>query len=319
MLNERSAHDTMKVVDQLYTNGNLVAGSDPHEIIGEVEVIYRSKHNGQAVFTRKIRRNDLLVTGAVFLSEKINTIRSSYSPDTIDVLHGIHSVDDTFTIDNSGMMVNMNDVSTLPFERVCGIMVGRGGCGESYNQIHRVYRTDIEVPGIVPFRTISESDGETDLDEEERMSYFLRTKEELNGKICICYYGKRFSASREINVVWDDGNPVDYISNVPGNDRGKLVRTFTKYTAFVGPKDIREYCRIVEGTTIHSLVNSVGLITGFPLKDGTHEIMSPGSEKTYSGPYEFGYVRGLTTLNTEDYPLKDKESSMEIIYRLYFV
>ena len=65
MLNTRSAHETMKVKDQLFYNGNLVAGGDPHEIIGEVEVIYHSKHNGKAVFTRKLSRNDLLVTGYI--------------------------------------------------------------------------------------------------------------------------------------------------------------------------------------------------------------------------------------------------------------
>ena len=141
MLNSGSAHDVMKVKDQLYINNNLVAGGDPHEIIGEVEVIYRSKHNGKAVFTRKIRRNDLLVTGAVFLSEKINNVRSSYTPDPLDVSRGIHSYENDFKInaaDTTLFNCKLRDTYTIPFERVCGIMVGRGGCGESYNQVHRI-------------------------------------------------------------------------------------------------------------------------------------------------------------------------------------
>lgn len=317
MRSSNYAHDNLRVVDQLYANGQLVAGGDPHEIVGEVEIIYRSKHNGKAVFTKTIRRNDLLVTGAVFLSEKVNQIRSSYLPTPLDVKHGTHSMDDRFGLGDTSYL--MNALGTIPYERICGIMVGREGSGETYNQVHRVYRTDTEVPGVVPFRTICLSDGEEDLEGDERKLYMLRTLQTINGKECICYYGKRFLVDREINVQWEDGTVVDINSLVPGNDRGKLVKTFTKYTTVISAKDIREYCRIAEGSTIKSLVNSLGLITGFPVNPEDNTILTPSSEVLYEDPYEFGFVRGMTTLNTEDYPFKDKESTMDVTYRLYFI
>ena len=323
------AHQNAKVGEELYFNQDLVASSgftgDPHEIIGEVEIVYRSKRNGKAVFTRNLRRNDLLVTGAVFLSEKVNQIRSNYLPTPLDVKHAVlcpdgvnrHDLNTRFTL--NGSSYTMTSVGMVPYERVCGIMVGRGGCGETQNQIHRVYRTDIEVPGIIPFRAICLTDGQEDLAGDERKLYFMRTEETINDKKYICYYGKRFLVDREINVQWEDGTVVNTSTNIPGNDRGKLVKTFTKYTTSISSKDIREYCKAVEGSTIHSIVNSLGLLTGFPINPGTNEVFTPQSEEGYEGAYEFAMVRGKTTLNTENYPFKDKDSTMDITYRLYFV
>lgn len=315
--NHSSAHDNVRILDSMDFNGARVAGGDPHEIIGEVSIVYRSKHNGKAVFTKTIRRNDLLVTGAVFITEKINAMRSSYIPTPLDVKHGIHAMDDQFDLE--GSTLHMIDAGTLPYERICGIMVGREGCGETNNQVHRVYRTDTEVPGVVPFRTINLSDGQEDLTGDERKLYILRHEETINGKDCICYYGKRFIVDREINVQWEDGTVVDASTLVRGSDRGKLVRTFTKFTTMLSSKDIREYCKISEGSTVRSVVNSVGLITGFPVDPSNNSILTPAQEALYTEPYEFGFVRGMTTLNTEDYPLKDKESTMKITYRLFVV
>ena len=311
-------HQNAKVDEELYLNGELAATSGyTHEVIGEVEILYKSKHGGKTVFTRTINRNDLLVTGAVFLSEKVNQIRSSYYPTPLDVAHDVHTADTRFSFDSSSYL--MKDVGVIPYERICGIMIGRGGCGETYNQVHRVYRTDTEVPEIVPFRTICLSDGEEDLTGDERKLYFMRSLQTINGKDCVCYYGKRFQADREINVQWEDGTVVNVNALVPGNDRGKLVKTFTKFTTSISVKDVREYCRLAEGSTVRSLVNSIGLMSGFPVNPDDNSIITPVTEALYENPYEFANIRGMTTLNTDDYPFKDRESTMDITYRLYFV
>ena len=301
-------HDSLRTIDQLAVNGVQVAGGDPHEIIGEVEVIYRSKRGNRTVFTKTLRRNDLLVTGAVFLSEKASNVRSSYVPGPLDLSLPDYPTLHTHTSDQ----ITPSDPTTIPDERICGIMVGRNGCGETYNQVHRVYRTDRAVPGMVPFRTVPIGE---DLAGEDRKKYFLRVVDDNY----VYYYGKRFSESREINVNWEDGSIVDASTLVPGNDRGKLVKTFTKFTVSIEAEDIREYCRIKEGTTIRSLVNSVGLLTGYPMKAEDQEEEPSDMSPDANDVLEFGNVRSMTTLNTEDYPLKDAESTMDITYRLYYV
>ena len=294
-LTHRYAHESARIGEELYINGGLVALHDPNEVVGEVEILYRSKRNGKAVFTKTINRNDLLVTGAVYLSEKVNNTRSTYKTTPLDVSYGVHGAED---VDYTA--------ESIPFERICGIMVGREGCGDTYNTVHRVVRTDLRVPGMIPFRVIDTSRRD-DLTGEERNLYFMRVVE---GDL-VKYYGKRFTAEREINVVYEDGTAVDVATLVEGNDRGKLIKTYTKFTTTVSPDDIREYCKITEGNTIRSLVNSIGLLTGYPV-DPSDKADNPDAQ-------EFALVRGLTTLNTEDYPLKDSESSMDITYRFYFV
>lgn len=288
-------HTNVCIGDEAYINGVLAAAHRNTEVIGEVEVIYRSKKNGKAVFTKTISQNDLLVTGAVYLSEKVNNVRAAYRTVPLDVSLGVHNVDE----------VDMTD-ATIPFEKICGLMVGRGGCGDTYNSVHRVVRTDLAVPGAVPFRCIDTSH-RSDLSGDERNQYFLRVED---GNL-VYYYGKKFNAEREINVVYEDGTAVDPTTLIPGNDRGKLIKTYTKFTTVITADDIREYCKVAEGNTLHSLVNSIGLITGYPVAP-SDKVDNPDAE-------EFAMVRGLTTLNTEDYPLKDSESTMDITYRFYFV
>ena len=97
--------DKLKVSDTVYDGtGNVLAQADPHEIIGEVEIIYKSRHNGKRVFTRKLGKNDLLLTGAVFLSEKVNGIRSTFKTTPIDLELGVHAIEQ---IDTSATTVPM--------------------------------------------------------------------------------------------------------------------------------------------------------------------------------------------------------------------
>ena len=284
--------ENMKIGETLHDgSGRLLAASGlGHEIIGEVEVLYKSKRDGHSIFTRSIGKNDLLLTGAVFLTEKVNNVRSTFQTTPIDQLIGVHSASQ---IDFSA--------ASIPNEKICGIMVGVGGSGDTYNTVHPVHRTDLTVPGYTPFRVVPVDE---DLSPELRRQYILRV---VQGDY-VYYYGKRFEANRDINVLYEDGTEVPTNVHAIGDSNGKYIKTFTKFTTTIDESEIREAFKIKDGSTRRSRVNSIGLITGYPGKAED------------SGRYEeYFNVRTLTTLNMENRELKDSESTLSIIYRLYFV
>lgn len=291
MIQNRGDHAA--VSDELLCNGRVLAHGDPHEIIGEVEIIYSSKRNGKRIFTRKLDRNDLLVTGAVFLSEKVNNVRSTFKTTPVDLQLGVHRIEDIDTSTN-----------TVPLEKICGIMVGNGGANDTYNTVHKVHRTDYTVPGVLPFRVVPLSH---DLQGDARNRYILRV---VKGSYAY-YYGKKFTVEREINVQYEDGTTVPTNVNLVGDTKGQYIKTFTKFTATLDETDIREGFKLSEGSTMRSLVNSVGLITGYPG-------LAADSADKGSNIEEFFNVRTMTTLNTENSELKDSESTITYIYRLYF-
>lgn len=290
----KTGGDHMHVYEELQDqHGNLLAKGEKHEIIGEVEVIYKSRRNGKVVFTRTIDTNDLLVTGAVFLSEKVNNIRSSFLTTPIDYSLGVHKIEE---IDRSS--------ATVAKEHIVGFCVGDGGCGDTYNTVHKVHRTDLTVPGMVPFRVVPLSN---DLQEATRRRYFLRV---VKGDF-IYYYGKKFTIDREINVQYEDGTIVPVDVNLIGDSNKKYIKTFTKFTGTVDEFDIREYHKVKYGSTIRSLVNSVGLITGYTGKAADAVEKGISLDEIYNG-------RMMTTLNTENSELKDSEATITYIYKLFF-
>lgn len=281
------------ITDSLHDgHGRLLAVGEhyDHNVIGEVEVVWRSRRTGEVLFTQKkhMGRNDLLVTGAVFLAEKVNNIRSTFLTTPIDVSLGVHTIDQ---IDRSK--------ATIPYEVICGLMVGNGGCGDTYNTVHKVHRTDLTVPSPVPLRVVKTSN---DLSPTVRKKYLLRV---VRGDYAY-YYGKRFTVEPEINVMYEDGTTVPVNVNVLGDVKGQYIKTFTKYSAVIDETEVREGFKLTQGNTLRSLVNTVGLITGYLGKD------SSGNEEIYN-------CRTMTTLNTENDELKDSEATVTYIYRQYFV
>ena len=278
--------EKVKIREELNINGKQYNGNTA-DIIGEVEVIYQSRYNGKTMFTRNLYKNDLLVTGALFMSEKNNNMRSKYTTTPIDVELGVHNVED---VDNSN--------ATISDELICGMMIGNGGAGDTYNAVYKVNRAAHSVPGMIPFRVVKvEADG-TDLSETERDKYFLRI---VKGDYAY-YYGKKFDIDHEINVLYEDGTIVPLDANTAVTN--KFIRVFTKYIVTITQTDVREYFKITQGSTLKSLVNSLGLMTGYPKEDD-------------NGHEEFYNVRGLTTFNMENHELKDSESTITIIYRLF--
>ena len=282
--------DAMRATDALYEVDEggkrlLAKAAADKNIIGEVEILYESKHSGKAMFTRSIRNNELLVTGSVFVSEKINGFRSKFLTTPIDVELGVHAADQ---VDTSSAQVQ-NEI-------VCGLMVGNGGAGDTYNTVNKVRRANRMVPGVIPFRVVPLT---ADLTGTERAQYILRRE---RGDYAY-YYGKRFDADPTITVAYEDGTIVP--TTVGDNASStKFIRIYTTYRITVGKNDIREYFKITQGSTMRSLINSAGLITGY-------------QGATAAGNVEFYNVRGMTTLNMENYELKDSESTITYIYRLF--
>lgn len=277
-------NDQVHVSEDLSINGAHLT-SEPSDVIGDVQVIYQSRKNGKVVFTRTLRdHNDLLVTGAVFLSEKANDMRSSFRTVPLDLELGVHT--------NAEIEVTQK---TISMEKIAGIMVGNGGAGDTYNTVFKVNRAARSVPGPVPFRVVPVTQ---DLEASDRAKYFLRV---VKGDYAY-YYGKKFDIEREINVMFEDGTtvPVD----VDAMPNSKFIKVFTKYRAVLDERDIREYFKINQGSTLRSLINSVGLVTGY-------------AGKTADSHEEFYNVRGMTTMNMENQELKDSESTITFIYRLF--
>lgn len=275
--------DGVRVADLVGVNG-VWYGAEPAYINGEVEIIYRSSDGKRPIFTRTKHHNDLLVTGSVFFSEKVNNMRSTFATMPLDVSLGVHAI---------GQIIR--DHSTIPFEQICGIMVGTGGAGDTYNTVYPVDRTALSVPGPVPFRVVPILD---DLSPTDREKYFMRV---VKGDHA-WYYGKKWDIEREIVVEFEDGTtvPVD-INTIPTK---KFVKIYAIYRVTIDQRDIREMFKLTQGSTIRSLINSVGLIAGYP---GTNE----------DGSDDYFNVRGITAVNFENKELKDSASTVTIIYKQF--
>lgn len=278
--------EVMQIKEEVWGNGKKLFESTGSKIIGEVEVIAYSKKDGKPLFTRTMIHNDLLVSGAVYFSEKANNMRSSFQTVPLDLELGVHTRDQIQTT-----------AETIQKERICGIMVGNGGTSDVYNTVHKVNRAARCVPGMIPFRVVPL---DNDLRADARSRYILRA---VKGNYAY-YYGKRFDIEREINVEFEDGTvvPLD-VDTMPTK---KFIKVFSKYRATVDQFDIREYSKLTYGSTLRSLINSIGLITGYP-------------GVTEDGADEFFNVRGITTANMENQDLKDSESTIAFTYKVYVV
>lgn len=278
--------DKARIYDTVMCNGiDINARNHAHPIIGEVEVIKGSDVDGKTLFTKTIHQNDLLVNGAVYISEKINNMRSTFKPSPLDVEVGTHTIEQV-TRDNT----------TIGNETVCGLIIGTGGTSDTYNTVRAVKRGARMVPGMVPYRVVPLAE---DINGTVRSQYFMRV---IRGDY-VYYYGKSFEIDKEINVQFDDGTPVPM--DVENSETNKFIKTFTKYKVTVDQADVREYFKLTEGSTKKSRVNSVGLVAGYPV--------------LVNGNTEYFNVRCLTTLNMENQELKDSESTITFIYRLYIL
>lgn len=276
--------DKVSVTDLAEVNG-ITYGGHGANILGKVEVLYNSTRDGHPIFTRTEYDNDLLVTGSVFFSEKVNNLRSTFLTYPLDVELGCHTI---------GQVIR--DHSTIPHERICGIMIGNGGAGDTYNTVYKVSRTARSVPSPIPFRVVPVID---DLSDTDRASYFLRV---VKGDYAY-YYGKTWDIEREIVVEFEDGTtvPVD-VDTIPTS---KFVKIYAVYRVTIDQRDVREYFKLEQGSTLRSLVNSIGLVAGYP-----------GTSPT-DGTQEFFNVRGITAVNMENKELKDSASTVTIIYKQF--
>lgn len=285
----RIANEGLLVSEELYDGHMRLLGKSAWDktVVGEIEVIYQTKNGEKTVFTRTIHHNDLLTTGSVYFLEKANGFRSLFVTTPIDVEQGVHAAGE---VDQSS--------DSIPNEIICGAMIGNEGAGDTYNTVRPVVRGNRTVPGPIPFRVVPVA---ADLTGTERSQYFLRR---VLGEY-VYYYGKRFDSDPIITVAYEDGTPVP--TNVGDLiDNNRYIRVYTTYRFTAGRNDVREYFKITQGSTLRSLVNSVGLVTGYP-----------GVSADGTGSAEYFNVRGLTAMNMENQDLKDSESMISFIYRLF--
>lgn len=317
MMNSTGKFDQFaQVNEEVDVNGKRMASYGP-EVIGEVEVVYHSKRDGKVIFTKTLGHNDLLVGGATFFSEKVNNIRSSFRTQAIDEEFGIHTREYMDEIeDPEASAITTRWLANIRNEKICGITIGNGGCGDTYNQVYKVNRSARKVPGMIPFRVakvIVDDFPETEdpyagnaiegintalFTTDMRKRYFLC---KVDGKY-IYYYGKTWDLPPEIYVLYEDGTTVPLNADELVTD--KFVRVFTKYSITIDQSDVREWFKLNDKSTLRSLINSIGLVSGWPVDDPW-------------GYPEYCNVRQVTTFNMENHELKDSESTIEITYRLF--
>lgn len=279
--------DSAAITDELYLGNSLLAKSaHKSEIIGEVEILTQTRH-GKARFTKTIKRkNELLLGGANFFSEKVNNMRSTFHPLPIDVELGIHGNDDLeLTVD------------TLKEKYICGMTIGIDGCVNTYNTVKPVLTHSRVVPGMIPFRKMKLEE-EVLIDEDTRAKYFMRVVDNAG---YVSYYGKRFDSTPTIYSQFEDGTEVP--STISTIADPKAIKHYTKYLLTVEGKDVREYFKILDRSTVNSKISSAGLVAGYP-GVGADEL-----EEMFD-------VTQLTTLNFESQALKDSESMITFIYRM---
>ena len=313
--------EQLKFLEELEANGKLYH-SDGSDVIGEVEVIYHSKRDGKAIFTKTLHKNELLVTGAVFFTEKANNKRSNYRLQALDEELGIHTSAYMDEIVDSSVTPGITRwQAELKNELICGITIGNGGCGDTYNTVYKVNRAARKVPGMIPFRVGKIASGipsTTDpfsveggvigingheIDATTRDKYFMCQEKTEGNSRYVYLYGKHWDTDPVIYVLYEDGTIVPLNADTLVSD--KFIRVFTKYSVVIDQYDIREWFKKNEGSTLKSLINSIGLVTGWPVTD------------KYNAHPEYCNVRQTTTFNMENHELKDSESTIEITYRLF--
>lgn len=283
MTNKQSLIETTRLGEEVFANNQLVYRSAGMDIPGEIEVIMRSKKNGKPIITRSKENNTLMVNGAVYAGEKFNAMRSTYKPSPVDVELGIHTLTDIVV-----------DTATLKNELICGIMVGNGGALDTGNTVNKVNRASTTVPSPIPFRVVPVT---ADLTSTVRQKYFLRIIK--NGYAY--YYGKKFDIDRNFVVEYEDGTTVPVGGTI---DTTKFIKVYVEFVITIEATDIREYFKITQGSTVHSLINSIGLVTGYP-------------GLALDGQAEYFNVRAMTTANMSNRELKNSENTITFRYKQY--
>ena len=275
--------EIVRLHDEALVNGELVKGSDRNSIIGVVEI---TASNGDTIFSKRVKeiyKNDLLIGGCVYFLEKTYGIRSAFTPRPLDIELGVNT-----TVDNS--------VDTLKNERIIGIVTGVGGSRDLYNTVVPVQRHKRTVNDIIPFRM-----KDVELFGDEAADYFLKTK---TSDGYFAYYGKKFRGSPEIKVMYESGVPVP-------NDVGDLINTnridaYAESNLLISNKDIREMFLLRDGSTDRSRINTIGLVSGYPITNA-------------NGQVEYANVRVITTLNMENRELKNDVDTITIKYKQYII
>lgn len=282
-----NANEHAAITDSIEVGGRTLAKpKHKAEIIGEVEILCTSRY-GKSRFTKTIKRhNELLLGGANFFSEKANNMRSTFAPVTIDVELGIHRKEDLeMTVD------------TLKEKKIIGMTIGIDGVVNTYNTVKPVLAHSRIVPGMIPFRKMKLEE-EVLIDEDTRAKYFMRVVDNAG---YVSYYGKHFDSTPTIYTLFEDGTEVP--STISTISDPKAIKHYTKYLLTIEGKDVREYFKIMDRSTVNSKVNSAGLVAGYP-GTGVDDLE------------EFFDVTQLTALNFENQALKDSESMITFIYRM---
>lgn len=179
----------------------------------------------------------------------------------------------------------------LKDEFVFGFIVGTGG-SESSDIIRAVKFKDKSISNIIPFRVV---DTDNDLTPLEQAKYAL--KKQVGEKYY--YYAKRFDTDVVVRHLFTDGTEIP--SNIDQVETSLGLLVFCEAVCKISKDDLREYFMEQYGTIDNCRFNSVGLVAGF----------LNGSD--------FAGVRTVTKINTNNFFMRDTESSYTLVYRIYSI
>lgn len=271
--------DKLSMTDEIFiTNkdGSMshIKSSNKHRMIGEV-IFEKVDLLGNVLFRSDPEYNDVVMTGSTLVLEKLLGIRANL---TISTLSQDMNIIPTPT----------PNISNLPNEQIIGFMVGYGGSGETVGDVNAVKYTDKTLSNLIPFRMTS-----TQLNSTDSVPYFMVGQ--VNSKYC--YYGKKFDTTPQIYHLFTDGSEVP--SNISTTGTTKGIRVFGEMVCSLSSTDIREYFNNLNGSISQCRINTMGLVSGYPI----------GSD--------YGGIRLATEINFRSRYLDDDESSLRITYRLY--
>lgn len=223
--------------------------------------------------------NELLIPGGLFTLAKISGVNMPIKTETLNTKLNLLASEDT-------------PVHTGPRREdvIFGFVIGIGGCTDVFDTVKPVKYKEIEVDSLVPFRKPLKSD---DISPDTQRKYALKV---TNGNYYE-YYVKKFESTPVIKAEYDEaGSPT--VTN-PATGPDTPINTYVQFTLKISKQDVREWFKINGGGLRKARVNTLGLVTGYPV----------GSE--YKG------VRAFSKINFNNEPFDNETKELTVIYKIY--
>ncbi|MEI2423299.1 hypothetical protein V6O07_23720, partial [Arthrospira platensis SPKY2] len=276
--------------DVIFTNSNQSKPRKRKAPVFQTEIALYEKVEGREYDNelgelKSVEHNELLLSGAIFLAEKLTNVDAPISPKTINT--------------ELGIAVNENPAGFTGKRResaICLYGVGTGGSGNNFNSIVPVEFNERIIKNFIPIRRVAT---EKDLSEVERQKYFMKKVD--NGYYE--YYLKKFEIEPAIKVEYDEPGSPSVPPNYDEAPADKVINTYMQFNIKISKYDVREFFKTKGGGIENARINTLGLFFGYPESSG--------------GSTEYKGVQLFSKLNFNNEPLDNETKELNIIYKIY--